>query len=264
MLSKAKIKEIQALGIKKFRDEQGLFVAEGDKLVSFLLQSFECECLIASAQWMMSTQGDFDTKGCTSSLCTIVAKECIVAEEDEIQKASFLKTPQSVLAVFRKPHCKVEEANPASQLVLALDCIQDPGNLGTIIRVADWFGIGHIVCSPDTADAFSPKTVQATMGALANVKVYYTNLEEYILQNSTSPVYGTFLTGDNIYASNLTQQGIIVMGNEGNGIRPEIESLINKRLHIPSYPPDRNTTGSLNVATATAIVCAAFRSKRGN
>ena len=255
MLSKAKIKEIRALGIKKYRDEQGLFVAEGDKTVSCLLQSFTCEWLVASPQWIAS-QGE-GTKGRRDEGAKV--KEWVIVEEDELRKASFFKTPQDVLAIFRKPRFVLEEANPASQLVLALDGIQDPGNLGTVIRLAEWFGIEHLVCSRDTADAFSPKTVQATMGALAHVKVHYTNLEAYILKNKVYPVYGTFLDGENIFQCPLSQQGIIVMGNEGNGIRPEIEVLINKRLHIPSYPPDHTTTGSLNVATATAIVCAEFR-----
>ena len=246
MLSKAKIKEIRALEIKKFRDEQGLFVAEGNKLVSHLLLSFECEWLVADPKWV-------DIQGC------IKAKEVILAGKDEIRKAGFLKTPQDVLAVFRKPCFALEEINPASQLILALDGIQDPGNLGTIIRIADWFGIEHIVCSQDTADAFSPKTVQATMGALANVKIHYTILEDFLKKNSAYPVYGTFLDGENIYQSKLSRHGIIVMGNEGNGIRPETEALINKRLFIPPYPADRQTIGSLNVAIATAIVCAEFR-----
>jgi len=263
MLSKAKIKEIRALEIKKFRDEKGLFIAEGDKIVSYMLPSFECERLVVSARWMsskgMSTQGDNVVKSRIPAQGDCFSKELILAEEDELRKVSFLKTPQDVLAVFRKPRYPIDIVNPVSQLILALDGIQDPGNLGTIIRLAEWFGIEHIVCSTDTADAFSPKTVQATMGALAHVKIHYTNLEEFIRKNMTTPVYGTFLEGENIYHSVLTQQGIIVMGNEGAGIRPEIEALVNKRLYIPSYPPDCKTTGSLNVATATAIVCAEFR-----
>ena len=270
MVSKAKIKEIQSLGIKKFRDEKNIFVAEGDKLVGCLLPSFACECLIATARWIDKqgvitasshtfAQQDRTDKDCLLSQGAVTVKELIIAKEDEIQKAGFLKTPHDVLAVFRKPCYAIDEANPASQLILALDGIQDPGNLGTIIRLAEWFGIEHIICSRDTADAFSPKTVQATMGALANVKIHYTNLEEYITVNPSIPIYGTFLNGENIYESVLSQQGIIVMGNEGNGIRLEIEPLINKRLYIPSYHPDRLTTGSLNVATATDIVCAAFR-----
>ena len=271
MVSKAKIKEIRSLGIKKFRDEKNLFVAEGDKIVACLLQTFVCEWLIASTRWkpapgdraiLAEENGMY--KGTQGRSKGAKVKEWMVAEEAELREASFLKTPQDVLAVFRKPCYAIDEANPASQLILALDGIQDPGNLGTIIRIAEWFGIEHIVCSPDTADAFSPKAVQATMGALAHVKIHYANLAAYILRNNASPVFGTFPNSENIYKCTLSQQGIIVMGNEGNGIRPEIEPLINKRLCIPSYPPDSKTTGSLNVATATAIVCAAFRLLRSS
>jgi rRNA methylases len=246
MISKAKIKEIRGLEIKKIRDEKGLFVAEGNKLVTDMLRAFECEWLISHATWM-ATQG------------TINAKELILAEDNDIRKISFLKTPQDVLAVFKKPLFNLDDANPASQLVIALDGIQDPGNLGTIIRLADWFGINHIVCSPDTADVYNPKTIQATMGALTHVKVHYTNLKEYIEKHTDSPVYGTFLDGEDIYSKQLSPNGIIVMGNEGGGIRPETESLINEKLFIPPFPPESETTESLNVAVATAIVCSEFR-----
>ena len=246
MVSKAKIKEIRALALKKFRDAQGLFVAEGNKTVSELLTVFDCEWLIAHPRWL-ATRED------------IPVKELIQAGDDDIRKLSLLKTPQDVLAVFREPLYALEEADPASQLVLALDGIQDPGNLGTIIRLACWFGIEHIVCSPDTADVFGPKTVQATMGALARVKVHYSNLDDYIEINKSVPVYGAFLDGKNIYREKLSPNGIIVMGNEGSGIRPEIEILIRERLYIPPYPTGRKTTESLNVAMATAIVCAEFR-----
>ena len=246
MLSKAKIKEIRALEIKKIRDEQGLFVAEGNKLVAEMIHTFDCEWLIARTSWI-ATQGN------------IPAKELILAEENDIRKVSFLKTPQDVLAILRKPKYTLDEINPASQLILALDGIQDPGNLGTIVRLADWFGFEHIICSPDSADVYGPKTIQATMGAIAHVKVHYTNLNEYIEKHTKTPVYGAFLNGDNIYKKHLSQNGIIVMGNEGNGIRPEIESLINEKLYIPPYPPEHETTESLNVAVATAIICAEFR-----
>lgn len=157
MLSKTKVKYIRSLELKKFRNENNVFVAEGNKLVADMLPAFECELLIAKPSWM-ATQGD------------IPAKELLVAEEDDIRKASFLKNPQDVLAIFKRPNWDITEITPEKELVLALDGIQDPGNLGTIIRLADWFGISHIVCSKDTADVFSPKTVQATMGALAHVK----------------------------------------------------------------------------------------------
>lgn len=253
MLSKSKIKQIRSLELKKFRNELNAFVAEGNKLVADMLHAFECDLLIAKPSWM-ATQGD------------IPAKELLEADDDDIRKASFLKNPQDVLAVFKRPGWSIDEADPSSSLVLALDGIQDPGNLGTIIRLADWFGIEHIVCSPDTADVFSPKTVQATMGALAHVKVHYTELENYLKAQVARqvPLFGTFLDGENMYTKELSANGIIVMGNEGNGIRPQIEELIDQKLYIPSFPPERETSESLNVAIATAVICAEFRRRQGN
>lgn len=253
MLSKRKVKYIRSLEMKKYRNEQHAFVAEGNKLVADMMSAFECELILAKPSWM-ATQGD------------IQAKELLEAEEEDIRKASFLKNPQDVLAVFKRPDWPLSEADPSTSLVLALDGIQDPGNLGTIIRLADWFGIEHIVCSSDTADVFSPKTVQATMGALAHVKVHYTDLESFLKAQAEKrvPLFGTFLDGENMYAKELSANGIIVMGNEGNGIRPEIEELIDRKLFIPSFPPERETSESLNVAIATAVICAEFRRRQGN
>ncbi|RHO67794.1 RNA methyltransferase [Parabacteroides sp. AF48-14] len=253
MLSKGKLKYIHSLEMKKYRNELNAFVAEGNKLVADMLHAFECELILAKPSWM-ATQGDIPTK------------ELLEADDEDIRKASFLKTPQDVLAVFKRPTWSLAEADPASSLVLALDGIQDPGNLGTIIRLADWFGIEHIVCSLDTADVFSPKTVQATMGALAHVKVHYTDLAVYLKAQTEKqiPLFGTFLDGENMYSKELSANGIIVMGNEGNGIRPEIEELIDQKLYIPSFPPERETSESLNVAIATAVICAEFRRRQGN
>ncbi|MCD7848816.1 MAG: RNA methyltransferase [Parabacteroides sp.] len=253
MLSKGKLKYIHSLEMKKYRNELNAFVAEGNKLAADMLHAFECELVLAKPSWM-ATQGD------------IPAKELLEADDDDIRKASFLKTPQDVLAVFKRPAWSLAEADPAASLVLALDGIQDPGNLGTIIRLADWFGIEHIVCSPDTADVFSPKTVQATMGALAHVKVHYTDLAIYLKAQAEKkiPLFGTFLDGENMYTKELSANGIIVMGNEGNGIRPEIEDLIDQKLYIPSFPAERETSESLNVAIATAVICAEFRRREGN
>ncbi|WP_349939365.1 RNA methyltransferase, partial [Bacteroides cellulosilyticus] len=142
---------------------------------------------------------------------------------------------------------------------LALDDVQDPGNLGTIIRLADWFGIEHIFCSPNTVDVYNPKTVQATMGGIARVKLHYTSLPDLIQSLKDIPVYGTFLDGENMYTQKLSSNGLIVMGNEGNGIGKEVEQLINRKLYIPNYPAERETSESLNVAIATAVVCAEFR-----
>ena len=245
MISKAKIKQIRLLEKKKYRDESKLFVAEGNKLVAEMIPFFECEWLIARTSWI-ATQSN------------LPAKELIVADEDDIQKVSFLKNPQDVLAVFRYPLYRIEEVNSSDELVLALDGIQNPGNLGTMIRLADWFGIGHIVCSQDTVDAFGIKAVQASMGALTRVKIHYTNLEEYLSQQN-APLYGTFLDGNSIYEKTLSSNGVIIIGNEGNGIRQSIESLVNKRLFIPNFPPTRQRPDSLNAAMAAAIICAEFR-----
>ncbi len=146
------------------------------------------------------------------------------------------------------------------RLSIALDGIQDPGNLGTIIRVADWMGVRHIICSRDTVDVYNPKVVQATMGAISRVKVYYADLSDVLRKlRESMPVYGTFLDGDNIYATELTEEGIIVMGNEGKGVSEPVANLATKRLYIPSYPPGEQTSESLNVAVATAITLSEFR-----
>ncbi|MDR2473865.1 MAG: RNA methyltransferase [Tannerella sp.] len=251
MLSKAKIKDIKSLEIKKFRDAAGLFVAEGNKLVADMLPAFECEYLIARTRWI-ATQGDIN------------AREIILADnESDIRKVSFMQTPQDVVAVFRKPLWSVADASPDDGLVLCLDGIQNPGNLGAIVRIADWFGLRHIVCSPDTADVFGVKAVQATMGALANVQVHYTSLSSYLADCRSFPIYGAFLNdADSIYSRSLTSSGVIVMGNEGVGIRPDVETLISDRLYIPPFPADNPTTDSLNVAVATAIICSEFRGGR--
>lgn len=248
MLSRNKIKYIRSLELKKFRNEHNAFVAEGNKLVNDMLAVFESELIIAKPSWM-ATQGDIPTE------------ELLVADEEDIRKVSLLKNPQDVIAVFKHPVYDIKEADPSNQLVLVSDGIQDPGNLGTIIRLADWFGIEHIVCSLDTVDAFNPKTVQATMGALAHVKVHYTDLESWLKSNSdlSIPLYGAFLNGENIYSKELKNTGVIIMGNEGNGIRPAVETFVTDKLFIPNYPADRETSESLNVAIATAIVCAEFR-----
>ena len=205
MLSKNKIKYIHSLEQKKHRSKEQAFVAEGNKLVSDMLPHYSCPLLIAKPSWM-ATQGDITTD------------ELIVAEDEDIRKASLLKSPQDVLAVFRIPSWKIEEADPQNELILMLDGIQDPGNLGTIIRLADWFGFEHIICSPDTVDVFNPKVVQSTMGALAHVKVHYTELGAYLEKQKERniPIYGTFLEGEDIYEKDLSGNGVVIMGNEGN------------------------------------------------
>jgi len=246
MLSKNKIKFVRSLDKKKFRNESGCFLAEGNKLVADILPAFECELLIAQASWL-ATQGD------------ISAKELIIVDEEDIRRASLLKNPQEVIAVFRQPEYQPEPSIMNNNLNLILDGVQDPGNLGTIIRIADWFGISDIVCSPDSADIYNPKVVQATMGAIANVRVHYLPLLPFLSKIKDVPVYGTFLEGDIIYQKELSPNGYIVMGNEGNGISPEIEALISEKLYIPDFSSKETFVESLNVSVATAIVCSEFR-----
>lgn len=246
MLSKNKIKDIVCLSQKKFRDERGLFIAEGHKLVAELLPVFTCKMLLATNGWLLQNKPQ----------CVDVTE----VTEEELKKISLQKAPQQVIAVFEKPSPVLDGNVIKNVLSLALDEIQDPGNLGTILRIADWFGIENIFCSLHCADVYNPKTVQASMGALARVKVFQLDLPLFLEElKGNLPIVGTFLNGDNIYTENLPTKGIIVMGNEGNGISAPVEHLINKRLFIPNYPAGRSTSESLNVATATAIVCAEFR-----
>ena len=246
MLSKNKIKYIRSLELKKNRKEEGVFVAEGHKLVGDLLGHFPCRLLVALPSWLEKNPHH-------------TADEVIEVTPEELSRSSLLKTPQDVLAVFEQPHYKLPTDVMNHSLCLALDDVQDPGNLGTIIRLADWFGIEHIFCSQGTVDVFNPKVVQATMGALARVKLHYCDLPTLIAGLKEIPVYGTFLDGNNLYGETLSEGGLIVMGNEGNGVSKEVSRLINRRLYIPNYPVSRETSESLNVAIATAVVCAEFR-----
>ena len=197
--------------------------------------------------------------GATATVA-VEADEIDTATIDEIARASLLKTPQDVIAIFNQRKEKTDITVIEKQLCLALDDVQDPGNLGTIIRIADWFGIEHIFCSTNTVDVYSPKVVQATMGALSRVHLHYVSLTELIGKlNKNVPIYGTLLDGTNIYTQELSTTGLIVMGNEGNGITAEVRQLINRKLYIPNYPEGRDTSESLNVAIATAVTCAEFR-----
>ena len=245
-LSKNKISYIQSLKQKKYRNEHNTFVAEGAKLVFDLLPHMKCQILVIA-------------EGINDNIPSFEAEETIIATHAEIKKASHLATPPEVLAVFYQSQLDYSTIDLTHKLSLILDGIQDPGNLGTIIRIADWFGIENIFCSRDTADVYNTKTVQSTMGALSRVNIHYTNIIDLVAQYSNSPIYGTFLNGENIYTEPLTPMGFIVMGNEGKGIRPEIEKLITHRLYIPSFSTNNTTSESLNVAVATSVVCSEFR-----
>lgn len=296
MLSKNKQKLLRQLASKKHRDELGLFIAEGPKVVGDLLGKMKCHLIFGTHDWLVSH-------------LDVQADEVFEITQAELEKASLLKTPRDVIGVFymkndvcgtaenylstNSDYCSTnsnycgtnfdglqadaegetkalstafsaEETSLLNvarrELVLALDGVQDPGNLGTIIRLADWFGISHIICSMDTADAYSPKTVMATMGAIARVRVHYVDLPRLLAEcGADVPVYGTFLDGTDIYAEPLSAAGVVVMGNEGNGISDAVAQSVNRRLFIPSFPADRPTSESLNVAIATAITCAEFR-----
>ena len=246
MISKNKIKYIRSLELKKNRNKEGKFVAEGHKVVDDLLVLQPADLIVATQEWLHGKHFAAQT-------------EVIEVTEEELKKVSFLQHPQQVLAVFKQATSGDYSIN-TNELNLALDGVQDPGNLGTIIRIADWFGITHIYCSQDTADVYNPKVVQATMGSIARVKVEYGDLLGLVESLPADvPVYGTLLDGDNIYQQTLENRGLIVMGNEGKGISPALAKKVNHKLLIPNFPEGRATADSLNVAIATAITCSEFR-----
>ncbi len=259
MVSKSLIKYIHSLEQKKYRMREQAFVAEGPKVVGDLLSVYRPKVLVATSEWLTNHVE------LANSIREKLKAEVIEASDEELCRVSFLQHPQQILAVFEIPSsdgCHTN-LNPEEQLVLALDNVQDPGNLGTIIRIADWFGIESIVCSLGTADAYNPKVVQATMGSLARVHIIYKDLPTWLRsQPQQVPVYGTLLDGNNIYDENLSRHGIIIMGNEGNGISHEVRAAITLPLLIPNFPAGRNTAESLNVAIATAVVCAEFRRRQ--
>lgn len=254
MISKNKIKYLHSLEQKKNRDQLGVFVAEGPKVVGDIIARHpsRLRMLVATEKWLQEHVNDIDTSHC----------ETITVNDDELAKVSFLCHPQQVIGVFEKFVSTPPVIESKDTLTLMLDGVQDPGNLGTIVRIADWFGIENVVCSRDTADIYNPKVVQATMGSLARVNVSYTQLEEFLdtLPKGT-PIYGTLLEGQNMYKTDITPGGVIVMGNEGKGISPALRRRVTHALRIPNYPAHSETADSLNVAIATAIVCAEFRRK---
>lgn len=238
MVSKNQIKWITSLQLKKYRLENQLFIAEGVKVIQELLQSnFVLEDLFATEEVINSFS----------------VNNKMVVTDAEMKKITALSSPSSCLAVFQMP----KERKISNQgLIVALDDIRDPGNLGTIIRLCDWFGIEQMICSKETVDVFNPKVVQATMGSLARVNIQYIDIQEFI-SNSSLPIFGTFMDGNNIYSEDLPADGIIIFGNEANGISAEIEKLVTNRIAIPRFGKLQKTE-SLNVATATAIILSEF------
>lgn len=241
-MTRSEIRFIRSLADKHARTESGLFVAEGSKLIGEILASgWEVEALYSTR----------DTFGGRAEMIA----------PSEMERISMLKTPNDSLATVRMPSHAAPRTADAGSLALALDAVRNPGNMGTIIRLADWFGIEDVYCSEDSADCFNPKVVQATMGAVLRVRVHYLDLTALLARSAAAgtPVYGTTLDGGNIYSEPLTAGGIIVMGNEGHGISPGCAAHVTRRLLIPPYPASRRGSESLNVAMAAAVVCAEFR-----
>ena len=247
MVTKADFQLVRSLSDKQARLEHGLFVAEGDKLVGEIA---------ANPNWVIERLFVTEDSKVPSSQAEVVSPK-------EIERLSSLKSAPRSLALVRLPERKEFTPNK-EELIIALDEVQDPGNLGTIIRTADWYGIRHIVCSPTTADCFAPKVVQATMGALLRVELTYTDLAEWLTKAQVQGLttYATTLDGENIHTSHLTKGGVIIMGNEGKGVSPRVQALAERKLFIPPYPADRRGSESLNVAIATAITCENFRNKK--
>lgn len=242
MLSKKIVKYIQSLSHKKLRDEENRFVAESPKVVAELLLSGNCTCVMLCAvnSWLSENKNIFKN----------VSSENIYAIDDiSIEKISLLKTPNKVVAIFEK---KVQEKIPAldNKLSLMLDDIQDPGNLGTIIRIADWFGIANIICSDNCVDCYNPKVVQSTMGSIARVNIYYTSLISFLEKNKNISVYAAALSGASVAELSNISEGIILIGNEAHGISEELLKMVSQKITIPKY----GYAESLNAAVATGII----------
>ncbi len=239
MLSKNRIKLIKSLHFKKFRDESNLFLVEGEKM-SLELIRLKPECI----EQIYGTNEFIEENKIIEKFEKITEKE--------LSQISTLKTPNKVLIVCKKWDLK-ENINSRNEFYLALDEIQDPGNLGTIIRLADWFGVKNIVCSKNTADCFNPKVVQATMGSIFRINLMYQDLSKFI-ESKNLPVYGAFLDGESIYQKARAPKGILILGNEGNGISKEIENLVSDKITIPKF----GEAESLNVSVATGILLSEF------
>lgn len=237
MVSKSQTKLITGLQRKKYRAQSGLFVAEGPKVIAELLAgNLELHTLFST------------------DMAEITAQNHIHVTEAALKKISFLKTPNTSLALFKIPKPEIVQG---AGLIVALDAVRDPGNLGTIIRLCDWFGVRQLLCSEDTTDCYNPKVVQATMGSLARVQVHYLSLSEYF-KKTQLPIFGAVMDGKSVYSERLPEEGVIVLGNEANGISEEIMQQITHGITIPRFGNIQKTE-SLNVATATAVLLSEFR-----
>ena len=251
MISKNTIKLIKSLEQKKFRIKEKAFIVEGDKNVSEILNSnFNIEKLYATKKFIDKNISFIKDLNTISEVT-----------RDEICVASLLKSPQNSIAICTLPDTKKLPEKLDKKLKIYLDDIQDPGNLGTIIRICDWFGVDQLFCSLNTVDMFNPKVIQSSMGSFCRVNVYYSSFEEVAgrATESDSTIYGALLTGENIYSQKLSENALLVMGNEGNGINPEIEKSIVNKIKIPGFNNSNKSAESLNVSVATAIICSEFK-----
>lgn len=240
------IKLVRSLSNKHHRDEEGLFVAEGTKCVRDTWDAFNCRWLIATKVW-------YDQCGHAGH-----REKIMFASKQQLSRMSQFTTASEVIAVYETPQRDITPDEVRNSVNIVLDNVQDPGNLGTIIRLADWYGIKNIFASKTTVDVYNHKVVQATMGAIARVKVHYVDLEDLFDEYNELPVYGTFLDGENIYGSKLEKPCFVVFGNEGQGIGAKVERCVNKRLHIPAAPHTGGCSESLNVGVAAAITISEF------
>ena len=251
MVSKNTIKLIKSLALKKNRLKQNLFLVEGDKNVSEVLASNFCvENLLATSKFLDDNKA-------------LIKKAKLVTEatQQEIELASLLKNPQNSIAICTLPKSKEIPNNFKTDFCIYLDDIQDPGNLGTIIRICDWFGMNQLFCSPKTADLFNPKVIQASMGSFCRIEVFYTPFETVakLAKNENFPILGAFLEGENLYKQKLPKKAIVVVGNEGNGISKEVKNKIEQKIKIPEFSQNATSAESLNVSVATAIICSEFK-----
>lgn len=257
MISKTRIKFIKSLQTKKVRDEKKLFVIEGDKLVKeFLIANIPIELVVAKPEFL-------------KDLLTVITRSGTLSEAvsyDELKQISTLKTPHNALAVVHMPEREMNISEIINQFCVALDFVQDPGNLGTIIRAAGWFGIKNIVCSMDCVDVYNPKVIQSSMGALLHVNVFYYDLRKLFTSaiNNSIPVYGTLLEGDSIYNHKLDKKGIILLGNESKGISDELMPFITEKIRIPKFSTAMEGIDSLNVGMAASVVFSEFLRKSGS
>ena len=252
MISSARTKLLRSLQQKKFRDQHHLFLVEGEKMVGELMghdpdQRYRLREIYANPEWIDRNKKQVQSSGI----------EVVEATQAEIKKVSSLVSPQQVLALVSMPDSPLEIEELLHTPVLAFESIRDPGNLGTIIRTADWFGMEHIVCTPDSTDVFNPKVVQSTMGAICRVKVYYHDLNALLESPAMAQkaVYGTFLEGENIYETNLEPAPFILFGNESQGLSKRFDSHIRHRISIPSFSMKGKGSESLNVASSVAVIC---------